>query len=66
MNKIGDNIYEGLALLSEDIRGWNGNEPIFERLIRKTMPSVIIEVGTWKGQSAINMAKYLYQLSWLY
>lgn len=53
------NIYEGLELLPQDLQGWNGNSDVFRQLIEKTNPKVIIEVGTWKGQSAINMAKVI-------
>lgn len=42
---------------NEDITGWGGTEPIFERLILASKPKVIIEVGTWKGQSAITMGE---------
>lgn len=42
-----------------DIQGWNGTFPIFNDLINKIKPKVVVEVGTWKGQSAITMAKEL-------
>lgn len=57
MNIIDDKIYENLKLLPYDCQGWHGNHSIFQELIAKTNPKVIIEVGTWKGQSAINMGK---------
>lgn len=53
------NIYENLELLEEHLVGWHGNHPIFEKLITKTNPTHIIEVGAWLGQSTINMAKIL-------
>lgn len=40
-----------------DLQGWNGNAPIFEELISKEKPKIIAEVGSWKGQSTISMAK---------
>lgn len=58
MNKINNNIYDNLSLLPIDIQGWNGLSKIFHVLIEETKPSLIIEVGTWKGQSAINMANF--------
>lgn len=58
MNKI-ENVYDGLQLLPEDTRGWQGNSVVFRNLIDKINPKVIIEVGTWKGQSAINMGKHI-------
>jgi SAM-dependent methyltransferase len=35
------------------------DHPIFEALIMKTQPKLIIEVGTWYGGSAIHMAKLI-------
>jgi predicted O-methyltransferase YrrM len=57
MNEITNEIYKGLNLLPRDLQGWNGTLPIFEQLIDEVKPNHIIEVGTWKGQSAITMAK---------
>lgn len=57
MNIIDKKIYENLELLPKDLTGWNGESPVFRKLIEETNPSIIIEVGTWKGQSAINMGK---------
>jgi hypothetical protein len=57
MNKIDKSIYDNLTLLPEDTRGWNGNSDFFNQTIQKISPEIIIEVGTWKGQSAITMAK---------
>lgn len=39
-----------------DEQGWNSDSKIFEYLINWLRPSLIIEVGTWKGRSAIRMA----------
>ena len=57
MNIIDKSIYENLNLLDPDLRGWHSDHPIFENLIGETRPSTIVEVGTWKGLSAINMAR---------
>ncbi len=48
-----------LFLREKDLDGWHGNDPIFAELIDQYKPELIIEVGTWKGQSAITMAKEL-------
>jgi len=40
-----------------DTQGWFSTAPIFETLIKETKPKIIIEVGTWKGASAIHMAE---------
>lgn len=52
-------IYEGILKLGLklDLHGWNSEHPVFECLIRETRPEVIVEVGSWKGASAINMAR---------
>jgi len=41
---------------SLDLQGWSADHYIFEELITKYKPKSIIEVGTWKGASAIHMA----------
>lgn len=38
-----------------DLQGWGSEHPIFNEAIRASKPSVIIEVGSWKGASAHNM-----------
>jgi hypothetical protein len=57
MNLIDKNIYNEFTLLPEDTSGWNGNSEVFVKLITEIKPKTIIEVGSWKGQSAINMGK---------
>lgn len=57
MNKIDTSIYQNLELLPEDTHGWNGKSEFFCQTIKKLLPDTIIEVGTWKGQSAITMGK---------
>lgn len=42
-----------------DLQGWNGEAPIFREMIDKFEPRLIIEVGAWKGQSTINMARII-------
>ena len=41
----------------EDRSGWGGASPAFETLIGRTRPELVIEVGTWKGASALTMAE---------
>lgn len=55
-NKISNQIYMGLQLLPPDYQGWNGETAVFEQLIKETRPSLVVEVGTWKGQSVLHMA----------
>jgi len=51
--------YEGfdVSAYEEDLQGWGSIHPIFEVVLSAVRPSTIVEVGTWKGASAINMAK---------
>lgn len=49
--------YLGLKILPEDKQGWASDSAVFEGIITELQPKVIVEVGTWKGASAIHMAK---------
>lgn len=42
---------------NEDIRGWNSDDPIFDELVELLAPKTIIEVGSWKGRSAMHFAR---------
>lgn len=42
--------------MPEDVQGWHSKSPFFESIINEVKPKTIIEVGSWKGASAINMA----------
>lgn len=60
MNIIDERIYDDFEdLLPLDLQGWNGDGQVHRDLIDEVEPSLVIEVGTWKGQSAINMATHL-------
>jgi predicted O-methyltransferase YrrM len=63
MNKIDKDIYNLKDILPPDFQGWNGNSTWFENIIRQVYPNTIIEVGSWKGQSAITMANALKNLN---
>jgi hypothetical protein len=43
--------------INADLQGWGSDHPVFEHVIGLTKPFLIVEVGSWKGRSAINMAK---------
>jgi hypothetical protein len=45
-----------------DEQGWGSDSPAFGILIERVKPSLIIEVGTWKGGSALEMARHLERL----
>lgn len=40
-----------------DMQGWDSEHPIFLEIIAAVRPKLIVEIGTWKGASAIHMAK---------
>ncbi len=60
----GDDIYVGFdhQPYPNDPSGWGGNSPAFDELLAETKPKFIIEVGTWKGASALHMAGLLDKL----
>jgi predicted O-methyltransferase YrrM len=41
----------------EDTQGWGSTDPIFKTLVEGMRPKLILEVGSWKGGSAIGMGK---------
>lgn len=42
-----------------DLQGWNGNHPLLAEIVQKVRPEVVVEVGSWKGQSAVTLGKEL-------
>jgi predicted O-methyltransferase YrrM len=44
------------GVYATDLRGWDSTHPIFEQAILSVKPTTIIEVGSWKGASALHMA----------
>lgn len=57
----GRDIYAGFdyQALSFDPAGWGSQSSAFASLIAELRPRLIIEVGTWKGGSALHMADLL-------
>ena len=45
------------AVHSIDLQGWDSKHTIFDEIISHVKPELIVEVGTWKGASAIHMAQ---------
>ena len=43
----------------DDVSGWGSDSPAFGELIEMVRPTRVIEVGTWKGGSALTMAREL-------
>lgn len=56
--------YEGFDAAAHpvDLQGWNWDDQIFRQLIEAVKPKIIVEVGTWKGASAIHMAQIVQDL----
>lgn len=42
-----------------DLQGWGSFDPAFNEILSDLSPELVIEVGTWKGASAINMSNIL-------
>ncbi|MEJ0020599.1 MAG: class I SAM-dependent methyltransferase [Acetobacteraceae bacterium] len=40
----------------EDLQGWGSYDAVFKTVIEEVRPKLIVEVGTWKGASAVHMA----------
>lgn len=57
-NFFNDNPYADFPLgqWPENVTGWNSDDKLFESLILELRPQIIVEVGTWRGQSALHMA----------
>jgi hypothetical protein len=55
----GTDVYEGFDFggFPSDLQGWGGDSPAFAELIKEVKPALVIEVGTWKGASAVSMAE---------
>lgn len=48
-----------LEMYQTDLQGWGSDSYLFEKIITYLKPNLIFEVGSWKGKSAINMAKII-------
>jgi Methyltransferase domain len=57
----GHDVYEGFdpTPYPDDVQGWNSEHPLLQEVIRIKQPSLIMEVGVWKGASVIFMAEQL-------
>lgn len=45
------------TLKEPDLQGWNGNHGALTQAVYKQKPKIIVDVGVWKGQSTINLAR---------
>src|SRR5690349_3453691 len=62
---MGANPYDGFdaSRYQRDITGWQSTHPWFAQIIGQVKPERILEVGTWKGASAIHMAQLAKQVN---
>ena len=66
MGKLREELFDGdpfadadLADVPPDLTGWGSTHPMFEAVLGALKPARVIEVGSWKGGSAIHMAQTL-------
>jgi hypothetical protein len=53
----GHDPYANFQPIGYDLQGWASSSPCFEESIKELQPKLIVEVGTWKGASAVHMAR---------
>jgi hypothetical protein len=60
----GTDVWQGFVpLLTEpEVQGWNGDHPSLSRLVSLPGPKIVVDVGVWKGQSTLNMARAMKKL----
>ena len=49
--------YANFNVGRSDLQGWASTSEAFEKCINDIKPKLIVEVGTWKGASAVHMAR---------
>jgi predicted O-methyltransferase YrrM len=47
------------GLYALDGQGWNSDHPLLARTVREARPRLVVEIGVWKGASAITLARAL-------
>jgi hypothetical protein len=60
MQKLhGQDVWERLSpvVVADEVQGWNGDHPSLRRLTQSAADAAVIDVGVWKGQSTITMAR---------
>lgn len=46
-----------------DLQGWGSDAPLLRQAVENIKPGLVIEVGTWKGKSAVTIAGWLKSLN---
>eukprot|EP00457_Paulinella_chromatophora_P015256 gb/GEZN01015841.1/.p1 GENE.gb/GEZN01015841.1/~~gb/GEZN01015841.1/.p1 ORF type:complete len:264 (+),score=6.44 gb/GEZN01015841.1/:24-815(+) len=58
------NVYEGFEPQAEDLQGWpNSDAAFYAHFVNLLRPKLVIEVGVWKGASAILLATAMKTIS---
>lgn len=55
---------EYIVNFNGDLQGWDSEAPVFKSVLEKINPKLIVEVGTWKGASAIHFASLCKELKY--
>jgi len=67
VNKIyaGNSPYIGFPArrFTTDMQGWNSQHSFLNSSIKANKPTIVLEIGVWKGASVIHMAKALQELN---
>ncbi|HEY1941194.1 MAG TPA: class I SAM-dependent methyltransferase [Roseiarcus sp.] len=61
----GVNPYSGFprGLFAEDVQGWRSEHPYLDDVLSSVKPTVVVEVGVWKGASSIYIAKKMREVN---
>lgn len=62
LDRLGlDDPFDGRAAdpASVDLQGWNSDHPLLDFAMTRRRPELVIEVGVWKGMSALHMASLM-------
>lgn len=46
-----------VTVVPDDCKGWGSEDPFLDDVIKIVQPQVILEIGSWKGASAIHMGR---------
>lgn len=69
MKIVRDRIYDGDPYANGDfssspveLQGWRSRHAVFEAVMKRICPKSVIEVGVWKGESVVHMARLAKEL----
>lgn len=50
-------VYEGFQPLRSRVHGWGPRSSFYDAVVRQVRPRLVVEVGVWKGQSCLHLAR---------